>query len=68
MKLDKSIKGFANRFIQLCYEFPKEDMDWDYFKEKFQHLAQISLKQSESKPPHVSTLLNFGNQEIPLIS
>lgn len=68
MKPDESIKDFSNRILHLCYEFPEEDVYWDYFKEKFWHLAQISLKQFESKPPDHPALPNFENHETPLIS
>jgi len=53
MEPNESIEDFANRFLQLCCEFPKEDMDWDLSKKIFEHLVQISLNQCESKPQDV---------------
>lgn len=48
------IEDFSNRFLRLCYEFPREDTDWDLFKRKFECLVHISF-HGESKPPNVSS-------------
>lgn len=29
---NESIEDFSNRFLHLCYEFPREDTNWDFLK------------------------------------
>jgi len=67
MKYNESIEVFFNQFLHFCYEFPKEDIDWDFFKQKFEHLVHISF-HGESKPPNVSSSPTLVNRETPLIS
>lgn len=67
MDLDESIRDFSNIFLDLFYEFPKEDMDWDLFKQNFEHLAHTYLNQFEYKPLDVHVLPNFANCETPPI-
>jgi len=50
MKPNESTEDFANQFLHLCYEFPKEEIDWDFFKQKFECLVHLSF-YGESKPP-----------------
>lgn len=67
MKPNESIEDFSDRFLHLCYEPPGEDMDWDFFKQKFKRLVHISL-HSESESPDVFTSLKPVNHETPQIS
>lgn len=66
MKLDESIEDFSNWFFHLCYEFLEEDIDWDFFKKKFECLVHISL-HGEPEPPNVLASPTFVNHETPLI-
>jgi len=68
MERNESIQDFDNRFLHLCYDFPKEDMDLDFFKKNFEPLVQIFLNQCESKTPDVLVLPTFRNCETPQIS
>lgn len=43
MKPGKSQEDFLHRLLQLCYEFPKEVIDLDFIKEKFQSLILLTL-------------------------
>lgn len=62
MNPNESIKDLADRFLHLCYEFSKEDMNWDFFKENFRCLVQISLKQFEFESMVNNALPTFVNQ------
>ncbi len=66
MKHYESIRDFSNRFLHICYEFSKEDADWDLFKKMFQHLVHVSL-HGEPKFLDVSTFPTPANHETPLI-
>lgn len=67
MNPGESIEDLSNLFLHLCYEFPEEDVDWDFFKQKFQFLVHVSL-HDELEPPNVSTSPTLANRETPLIS
>lgn len=56
---DELIEDFDNIFLHLCYEFLKDDMDWDFFKEK--------LKQFEFESLVTNSLQTLINHETPLI-
>lgn len=63
MKYSESLKYFLDRFLQFCYEFYKEDMDWDFMNAKFQYLVRIYLESLESKS--LTRPLNFlGHGEL----
>lgn len=64
---DELVEDFTNRFLRICYEFPKEDTDWDLFNQNFEHLVQVSF-HGEFKPPDVYTSPTFVNHEITIIS
>lgn len=49
MKYDESLEDFMDNFLHLCYEFSKEDVDWDFMNENFQYLVQISLEPYENE-------------------
>lgn len=66
MDPDESVEDFSNRFLNLCYEFPEEDMYRYFLKQNFKHLFHISL-HGESKQPYVSSSSTLVNQETPII-
>lgn len=66
MEPNESIEDFSNRFLHLCYEFPEEDMDHYFLKQKFKHLVHISL-YSESNTLDVSSSPTPVNHDTPLI-
>lgn len=67
MKYNESIEKFSNWFLHLFYEFPEEDIDWDLFKQKFEHLVHVSF-YGEFEPLDVSASPTLVNHETPLIS
>lgn len=68
MNLYESIEDFSNIFLHLCYVFPEEDMHWDFFKEKFQHLIQIFFKQYEFESLVKSYSPTFINHDTSIVS
>jgi len=67
MKPNELIEDFSNQFLHLFYEFLEEDMDWDFFKQKFENLIHISF-HGESKPPDLYASPTLVNHETPLVS
>lgn len=66
MKPNESIEDFSNRFLHPCYEFHEEDMDLDFFKQKFEWLVHISF-HDESETLDISSSPTFVNNQKPLI-
>jgi len=66
MKPNESIKDLYDHFLNLCYEFPEENMDWDFFKQNFKCLVHMYL-HGESKPADVSSSQTPINRHNPLI-
>lgn len=62
------IYDFSNRLLHLCYAFPKQYMDRDFFRKMFKHLVWIYLNKCEYKPPYVPLSPTFINCETPIIS
>lgn len=48
MESNESLEHFTNRFLHLCYEFPDEDVDWQFLDEKLCFLVRMSRKYFES--------------------
>lgn len=67
MKPNESDDNFSDRFLHLCYEFPEDDKDLDFLKQKFERLVHISL-HDEYGPLDVSTSTTLVNHETRLIS
>ena len=61
MKYDESLEDFMDNFLHLCYEFSKEDVDWDFMSEKFQSLDLVSLKPFASNYIDDFSLANSVN-------
>jgi len=55
MKFDESVEDFHDRFLHFCYEFLEDDIDWNFMKEKFQCIVQLSLNPPE--PESLSSVL-----------
>lgn len=54
-KSNESIEYFHDHFIYLGYEFSKDEIDWNFVKQKFKYLVQISLMS-----PDIESLLSFS--------
>jgi len=67
MKPNESVEDFSDRFLHLSCEFPEEDMDLDFLKQKFHRLFHTSF-HGEPEPLDVSTSPTLVNHEKPLIS
>jgi len=66
MEPNESTKEFSDWFLHLCYELPREDTNWDLFKQNFKCLVHISL-HSEYEPRDVFIPPNLVNHETPKI-
>lgn len=65
MKSSESVENFLDRFLHLCYEFPKGVINSEFINEFFQSLILLFLKYFESKPLDDVSLPTYVDHETP---
>lgn len=67
MKSGESLEDFIVLFLLLCYDFSKEDVNWDFMGETFSGLVRIFSKQFESQSLDDFDYPTHRNHEAPPI-